>query len=423
MKTLAPVARLARDCRRPVGAALFLLGCLALHAQPVVPGASAQPPDTAPAAIAKPPEEAPSLAAPAWGAENRLVVWGPFSVRPRLGYGFQHGDGIHVQPGRPLTTSVSLYSAGLLLEAGRHWTIDYSGVRSEYTNPEFRDAWNDALQIIGGTVYGPWTVRVSHTYQSSLQPLVETATQAREHANDTSGYVACAINTGWLAEATVQQKLRTTAGFPSVRDWPATAWLTWRTAPNLDLGAGVTGGFAVVDPGANMAYVTPQARVRWLPDRTVFVELTAGEEDRTFYGGADTSIDHFVYSGMVEYRPFRTTALALYRVRDNSISYFASQIAQNTRIGVRLQQRLLGRFFLAGAIEQNTCHYVAVDRPGATPSSVRDDTFRIRSLQLSTVIRNRLQLSISYQRARNNSNNGRYAFASDQTGIELNLRY
>jgi hypothetical protein len=391
-------------------------------AQPVIATGSPPPPEIVPAAVARPPALSPNLAAPPDPPPDTPFAWGQLTLHPHFAFAYVHGDGINVQPGVPVTTALERYSAGATLVMGPHWVADYSADRSFYSNPAFRDTFDQAFSLAGGNVYRDWTLKVLHSSEAKEVPLVETGRQTQVHQHHTILSAVNALSSDFRLELTGAQFLRTAEGAPSSRDWSGAGWLDYRLAPTVDFGAGLTAGFVDVRPGANLYYRTPQLRLAWRPRDNLQVRLTGGEEYCTFYSHVESQLQRPTYSGSIEYRPTRTTSLRLHHERVVSIATDSSQVSENTREGIALQQRLLGHFFLSAGVERQKLHYLnpllVLAGPGA-----RNDTRQTMSVRLSTTFRQRGTLSLVQERTRNASNLAGYDFTTNQTAFEVAYRF
>ena len=393
-----------------------------LAAQPVITTGLPPSPEVVPAAVAQPPAGAPNFAAPPDLPANTLFAWGQVALHPRLDFAYVHGVGINVQPGVPVTTSVEHYSAGVTLIMGPHWAADYSGERSFYSNAVFRDTFNQAFSLAGGQVYQDWTLKLLHTSESTEVPLVETGRQTQVHQHHTSLSAVDALGSDFRLELTGAQFLRTAKGTPSSREWSGATWLDYRLAPTVDFGAGITAGFVDVRPGADLFYRTPQLRLAWRPRDSLQVKLTGGEEYCTFYGHVESQLQRPTYSGSIEYRPTRTTSLKLHHEREISIAVDSSQVSENTREGIALQQRVLGHFFLTASMERQELHYL---QPLLVLAGIaaRHDMRQTTSLRLTTTFRQRGTLSLVQERTHNDSNLAGYDFITNQSAFEIGYRF
>ncbi|HWL16166.1 MAG TPA: hypothetical protein VNR00_11210, partial [Opitutus sp.] len=317
----------------PRGVAALLVVVTPLLAQPVVTLSPSAAPDRTPAALAPRPESNPSLAALLPPPRVAPFQSGPFALRPHASFSYVHSDGLLVQPGEQLTTSIYSVSAGCIVDLGTHWSFDYTGLKSWYSNDAFRNSFDHTAALSGGTQYEDWSFRLGHVYATSSAPLVETGRQTKQHTHVTSLFVGRALGSRAGVEVTAEQQLRSAEDAPSSHEWPVNAWFNYRIAPDLDVAVGLGGGFADIEPGANQLYRRPQARVSWRPRDTLTLRLSGGEEHRTFYGHTTSKLRRPVFDGAIEYRPTRTTRLTAHGGREVAVSYFTSQVSENTLQG------------------------------------------------------------------------------------------
>ena len=116
------------------------------------------------------------------GRENlpQPFKYGPVTVRPHLSYRFMYGDGIQPVPTNQQKTVIQEISPGILLELGRHWTVDYTPTIRFYSNKQFRDGVDHAATLTGGLRQDDWSFGLSQNFIYTTAPLAETGSQAEQ---------------------------------------------------------------------------------------------------------------------------------------------------------------------------------------------------------------------------------------------------
>src|SRR6185312_12721344 len=102
---------------------------------------------------------------------------GVFTLRPHVSYSLIYSDGLELNPSNHQSTAIHQISPGMLINIGRHWTLDYTPTLKYYSNHRFQDSLDHAVVLTGGTTYGDWTFGLSQGYAATTESLVETATQ------------------------------------------------------------------------------------------------------------------------------------------------------------------------------------------------------------------------------------------------------
>jgi hypothetical protein len=351
-------------------------------------------------------------------------------------YRFLYGDGIQSDPGEKETTAINEFSPGVLLGLGRHWTLDYTPTISVYSNNKFRDTFDHAVYLNGGTAYEDWVLGVSQSYVNDDEPLVETADQTSQDTYTTGLSASRKLGSRMLLQCSASQVLRyveesgrvtnTIERVTNSREWSTLEWLNYQFWPRFSGGLGVGFGYVDVEEGADSLYERPQGRITWQPTEKLFCQVHGGVEIRQFMGSnaADTLVNP-IMDGSVEYRPFETTTLSVSAEHVVSTSDLEDQVTETTTVGASVDQRLFRRLNLNVGFSFSSATYVSTQSKVSQSniSEGRDDDYYSIHVRLGTRILKRGTIAAFYQYSDNLSNRSGFGYSSSQGGLELGYRY
>jgi hypothetical protein len=414
-----------------VGLLAAALGLNAWAQEEVAPASPVSPPPSAPVASGSPHDlqqapvggtrvVSPLEAAPSASSERPPFQWGLVSLRPDLNYRLLYGDGIQSAPGQQLKTAINAVSLGLLFGIGDHWTLDYTPTKTFYSNKAFRDTFDNAVLLNGGTTFEEWVFGLTGSFGTSSPSLVETGTQTKQKTWSGTASVGYHLNSRLFLDTSVSQNNQTTDAFNSFREWSTSDWLHYQFTPQFDTAIGFGAGWVDVSLGSDMSYTRPQAQIGWRPTEKISLNIQGGIEDRKFKSGGAGDLKSPTYGASVRYQPVETTAFTFGASKTVSPSYFAGQITKGNGWTAGFEQRLLERFHLSVGLGHQTTSYIST-ASGATAG--RDDGTNSFNARLSTTILHNLSIAALYQNSRNSSSSAGFTYTSNQVGIEVGWRF
>ncbi len=382
-------------------------------------------------------------------APSSLLGWAGLSLHPALAYTLTYSEGVQSEPGHPSNTYVETVAPALLLNAGKHWALDYAPTWSYYSNRAFQNTPDQSIVLTGADSAQDWTMGFSQSYSLSSPTLIETGSQTRQESFATS--LNSSYQWGSQVQITVSgsQNVQKTGGLSSSREWTNTDALHYIYSSRVEAAMTVTVGYVDVSKAADMFYINPQVRLSLKPtDKLVFTGAT-GFENRQFISGGAPAMKNLTLSSTASYQPFEHTSLDLTLSRAVTPSSFAQDVTINNSWSISVGQRLLQHFQLAAGIAGQSSHYVAtqnivtgnttvvdaVDESGNpgqlttttyTSSSVfsrREDSQRSLFVRLSTTLLHHCTVALSYQHSSNSSNVGGFGFASSQMSCAIGCSY
>jgi hypothetical protein len=222
-----------------------------------------------------------------------------------------------------------------------------------------------------------------------------------------------------LIDSNFRLDIRTADTFPGQREWSSENWVHEQFAPELDGAAGVTLGYVQVNPGANMDYLRPQARLSWHHFDKLSVQLQGGFERRWFDSPRHPALQKPVYGLNLNYRPTSLTHFFLDVDRTIATSLFGNQVHANTQGSLRLEQRILGHFRVSAVAARNQANYIS----SASTEKTRSDRTTSYDLRVETTVRGRINVAVFFRRTKNTSSDTPLSFASNQFGGDLEYTF
>lgn len=380
--------------------------------------------------VVAPPPPAPEVREGGPGATGEVLKapstapweWGAVAFRPHALYRLSYGDGVQSRPGQSTTTTINMFSPGMLAELGTHWTADYTPTWTFYSNRAFGDSVAHNASVRGIVGFTDGDAQFSQTYSLSRDPLIETGRQTRQESAGTSLAVNYSLGRQTRLEATAAHNLRYLENAPNSREWTTTDWLHYQFSNRLDVAVGAGLGKVNVEPETDldMKYSQAQARIGWKPVDKLSLDIHGGREHRTFSKAGSAALNSPTYGGSIQYQPVEVTTISLGAERGVTPSFFANQVTDSSSWTISLDQRLLQRFHLTAGYGRHKSRYIS---PAAVIVVGRDDESSTFHLRLGTSFLRRGNIALFYQRTKNSSNIAGYGFASDQSGIEIGYRY
>ncbi len=367
-------------------------------------------------------------AAGAGGFENRNPFqWGPIILHPRVGYGLTYGTGLQSQPGQTSKSAINTVSAGLGLDLGHHWDLNYSAAAAFYSDRKFKNSVNHDLAIHGHTTYEDWGFNLSQSVAISSDPLVETAQQTDQQSYNTSLGASYQINSSLSAAVTAGQQLHSASGFTnsvgSSIDWSLSGSLNYEFGPGVSAGLGAGWGYSKVDIGPDNTYEDVSLNFNWAFARKLSLSLNGGAQIRQFIGSGQPSLVSPTFGATLNYHPFLFTTLYLSASRNLGASFFQNQVTENTTINIGLSQRLFKKYQLSASGGYGLSNYQDTSPGGAMGITGRSDTRTFFSASLSRSFLKRGTAALTYSKSENASNSRGYGYNSDQVGLSLSYSY
>jgi len=198
-------------------------------------------------------------------------------------------------------------------------------------------------------------------------------------------------------------------------------YVNYNWTPKVVVGIGGTFGWDLVDdPNTDQTF--EQANVRFQYQMTGKLSLTAsaGVEIRQFDGRRDDRISPVFEVGAI-YHPFDGTSVTLAAVRRMLNSgFFANQDFAATAVVLRVQQRLLQRFYLGLAAGYENSDYFSTVRG---VSATRDDDYYFVEPSVDVLITRFWSAGVYYLHREDSSTLNFFSFYDNQVGVRTTIRF
>jgi hypothetical protein len=348
------------------------------------------------------------------------LQFGQTTFLPHLLYRYVYGTGIQAILGHPSSTSINTVSPGLLVNYGKQWALDYSPSWSYYSNSEFHDTTGQTASLNGLGQFGEWTYTLSGTYIAETEPLVETGMQTSEKDYTGGVHATRQLGAKVLLDFNLNEGMRFAVGFPNTKDTSTLDWVDYQITRGFEVGVGGSVGYVSVSQGADTLYVSPQGHLTFRATEKITLTLSGGVQRSEFVGSSSSALDSPIYDIAIQYQPFETTKLIIDSGQSITNSYFENQATRTLQFSGKLEQRLLGHYYLSVGLEEDDTDYFSSSE---NLSHVRGDRESTVDVRLSTILFGRGSVAVFFNRTKNASNVAGYGFSSGQLGFEIGYRF
>lgn len=363
----------------------------------------------------------------------KFLRYGSLDFRPHVTSRFLYGTGLQSGTNAPQNTAIYELSPGLLVDIGRHWSVDYTPTIRFYSNNKFNNGVDHSVSLMGGTQFDDWTFGVSHSSIFTSAPEAETAAQTDQQSHSTALTAARTLNSQMSADFGLYQRINFAEGLQNSYDWSTLDWLNYQFWPRLTTGIGVGAGYVNEDLGPDQTYEQLQARIQWHATEKISLQISGGGEDRQFANSGMSDELTPVFSAAIQYQPFKDTQFSLTASRVVAPALVPGSDTTLTSVGVSLNQKLFKEFQLSVGASYNLSEYtetglVLKQLSGNTYQlALRDigrtDNIYTLTVRLSHPLFKRGTGSIFYQYSDSQSSAAGFGYNSNQVGIEIGYSY
>ena len=355
--------------------------------------------------------------------------FGPVTFRPHPFYSFLSASGLQSNTNNSQNSIINTIGAGMTVDLGRHWTLDYTPTLRFYSNHDFRDSVDHAASLTGGTRYEDWVFGFSQSFSQSDSTVAETASQTSQQNFNTELSASHMLNEHVFVDLGLSQAFNFAEQYQDSRQWSTMDWLNYQQSKRLIFGLGAGLGYTKVhanQSGSNQppdqVYEQLQARVQWRATDQLSFSVNAGFDERQHLAAGYDSQLNPVFGASIEYAPFEHTQISLNASRSVSTSdlYILAQQMEGTTVSVNLNQRLLEKFYV-----NTSLGYTRTDFTVAlgSLSDIRNDNVYSFTARLGRSFLTRGNVALTYQYSDNQSNKGGYSYRSNQVGVEVGFAY
>ena len=198
-------------------------------------------------------------------------------------------------------------------------------------------------------------------------------------------------------------------------------YINYNWTPKVTVGIGGTAGYDFVDdPNPDQTFEQVNVRLRYEATGKLNFYASTGVEFRQFDGNRnERTTPVFEFGGI--YRPFDGTTITLAATRSMFPSgFFPAQDFAATSVALRIQQRLLQRFYLGLAAGYENDDYFAT---ATGVSATRNDNYYFVEPSLDVLITRFWSAGIYYLHRQDFSSIDFFSFYDNQVGVRATVRF
>lgn len=352
--------------------------------------------------------------------ESSPLQLGPVLFRPAINYKYTDANNLLRSIGDEQDSEIQDISLDLNFDYQEFWSFSYRPTWTYYSNDLFEDSDSHSAQFSSDFSVADWRIGFNQSFRDSNNSLVQTGSQTEQESWGTTLSASRQLNSSLYIDLSTDQDIRSTNIYSDVSENSVSAWLRHQASPTASSSIGVTWGYADIDPGLNTEYMQFLLRFGFKPSDKLTANLQGGIDSREIDAQGFDKEDNPTYNASLQYQPFDYTTIGINLSRSVSASYFSNFNNETEAITFSLRQRLLGRFFLTASLGERSSEYL--DLLGAFAVGRADD-YDSFSVNLSTTLVDKLNVSAFYRKNENATNLIGYGFSSDQTGFQIGYRY
>lgn len=373
---------------------------------------------------------------PAVSQENQPFQWGSLTIRPNIFYQFSYGNGLQSSPGQAQDSIIQQFSPGFVLEAGRHWTLNYTPTFGFYSSSAFRNTINQSAQLQWGTTWRQWFMTASQGYAYTDDPLIQTAGQTEQQTWSTALNAIYQFNNKLSLNAALNQTFTDYGQTSSTnlalalvnsRVWSTMNWLDDQFLPRLSAGVGLGLGYNQQQDSPNSTFQQYEGQISWRFTDKISFQISGGLEDQEYLSGGANDLLTPIFGGAAQYEPFEHTKISISANRTVSTSPYENENLEVTSVTGDFSQALFGGLTLDlnGGFSRD--NYIATILGLST--SRNDDIYTFNA-RLSCPFPKRGTVSIFYQYSETSSAQSGFAlgssafgYSSNQVGFDISYVY
>ncbi|MBT6768437.1 MAG: outer membrane beta-barrel protein [Opitutales bacterium] len=352
--------------------------------------------------------------------ESTPLQVGPVLFRPSINYKYTDANNLLRSVGNEQDSEIQNISLNLIFDYQEFWSFSYRPTWTYYSNAAFDDTDSHSANFSSDFAVADWRIGFNQTYSDSNGSLVQTGSQTQQEIFGTTLSASRQLNSTWYLDLSADQDLRSTSRFSDVSEWSTSGWLRHQASSVVNSSIGLTWGYADVDPGLNTEYMQFLLRFGFNPSEKLRASLQGGIDSREVDAPGFDKEESPTYNASLQYQPFDYTTIGINLSRGISTSYFSNFNNETEALTLSLNQRLLGRFNLTVSYGERSSDYL-----GLLGNFVvgRADDYDSFSVDLSTQLANRINVSAFYRKNENSTNANGFGFSSDQSGFSIGYRY
>ena len=359
-------------------------------------------------------------ALPPKSRESTPLQVGLVLFRPSINYKYTNANNLLRSVGNEQDSEIQDISLNLIFDYQEFWSFSYRPTWTYYSNATFNDTDSHSANFSSDFAVADWRIGFNQTYNDSNGSLVQTGSQTQQETFGTTLSASRQLNSTWYLDLIADQDLRSASIFPDVSEWSTSGWLRHQASSAVNSSIGLTWGYADVDPGLNTEYMQFLLRFGFNPSEKLSASLQGGIDSREVDEPGFDKEENPTYNASLQYQLFDYTAIGINLSRSISASYFSNFNNETEALTMSLNQRLLGRFNLTVSYGERSSDYLGLLGNFVVGRADEYDSF---SVDLSTQLANKINISVFYRKNENSTNTTGFGFSSDQSGFSIGYRY
>jgi hypothetical protein len=347
--------------------------------------------------------------------------YGPLSLEPSLSYQYLYETGVQAAPGVAADMTTQSVTAGIVAQAGTNWNLSYSATWRDYSSALFHEGWDQTASFGGNFSYQDWSYQISQTYSNTADPQIETGAQTPEQSYGTNLAVTYGVGSSQPSlEMDFSQNILFAPFSPTIYTWSNQDWAHFPLSPQVDFAIGPGFGYTHEDPGFDMNYIRPQTKIDWRVSTKLSLSAQVGIEEDHYLSASPETTHSLVFSTDFSFQLSPTTTLGAGASRQVAPSIITNDVTESTSFNVQASQRLLTHFYLSVQAGSGKSTYLSTN---SALADVRSDTTNSLQASLSTMVLQRLNLSLTAARTHNSSSVQGFGLSSNQFGFQAALKF
>ena len=352
--------------------------------------------------------------------ESTPLQIGPVLFRPNINYKYTDANNLLRSVGNEQDSEIQDISLNLIFDYQEFWSFNYRPTWTYYSNATFNDTDSHSANFSSDFAVADWRVGFNQTYHDSNLSLVQTGSQTQQEKFGTTLGASRQLNSTWYLDLSADQDLHSVSSLSDVSEWSTSGWLRHQASSAVNSSIGLTWGYADVDPGLNTEYIQFLLRFGFNPSDKLSASLQGGIDSREVDAPGFDQEENPTYNASIQYQPFDYTTIGINLFRSIGASYFSNFSNETEALTLSLNQRLLGRFNLTVSYGERSSDYLGLLGNFVVGRADEYDSF---SVDLSTQLANKINISVFYRKNENSTNTTGFGFSSDQSGFSIGYRY
>jgi len=342
--------------------------------------------------------------------------WGQVTAHPFLSYGLTYGNGLLSGPGQQENTFINTVTPGISFDIGKYWNLSYVPSLVFFTADGYNNTVNQSVSLRGGTTAGEWGINLGNNFAKTDNPTIETGAQTQQTMNSTQFGASRPLTPVLSLDLGLSQALRWSDDFNNTFSWATQNGINYQLRRQLYVGANLTLGYDLVEPGTDMTSERFQLTAGGALGDKLSYNFSGGFEIRQFLDTEAEMKLSPILNASLNYALTEKTSFNVYANRQVTPSFFDNQFTESAALGGGVNQRIFGRYFLSFSGGYRWTENNSTFNPTEV---VQTANFAFMRVGVSARFLRRGTGSVFYSWSNNDSSIQGLTFSSNQVGMQL----